>query len=53
MDCADKEAEIADCKAKIVEAEGRLFKPIIGCEMYVARRTMDKRKENPIKAGTT
>ena len=28
VDCADKEAEIADCKAKIVEAEGRLFKPI-------------------------
>ena len=30
VDCADKEAEIADCKAKIVEAEGRVFKPLIG-----------------------
>ena len=30
VECADKDAEIADCKAKIVDAEGRLFKPIIG-----------------------
>ena len=33
VECADKDAEIADCKAKIADAEGRLFKPIIGCEM--------------------
>ena len=51
VDCADKEAEIADCKAKIVEAEGRLFKPIIGCEMYVARRTMDKKEGKPDQSG--
>ena len=44
IECEDKEAEIADCKAKIVEAESKLFKPIIGCEMYVARRTMDLRE---------
>ena len=44
IECEDKEAEIADCKAKIVEAENKLFKPIIGCEMYVARRTMDLRE---------
>ena len=41
IECEDKEAEVAACKAKIVEAENKLFKPIIGCEMYVARRTMD------------
>ena len=32
--CDDKEAELADCRAKIAEAENKLFKPIIGCEMY-------------------
>ena len=37
------EAELADCKAKLAEAGQRLFKPIIGCEMYVAhRRLTDK-----------
>ena len=41
--CEDKDAELADCRAKLAEAENKLFKPIIGCEMYVARRTMDKK----------
>ena len=49
--CGDKEAEIADCKTKIVEAENKLFKPIIGCEMYVARRTMDKKEGKPDQSG--
>ena len=30
IECEDKEAEVAACKAKIVEAENKLFKPIIG-----------------------
>ena len=51
VECADKDAEIADCKAKIADAEGRLFKPIIGCEMYVARRTMDKKEGKPDQSG--
>ena len=49
--CDDKEAELADCRAKIAEAENRLFKPIIGCEMYVARRTMDKKEGKPDQSG--
>ncbi|MCQ4916590.1 MULTISPECIES: DNA polymerase III subunit alpha [Bacteroides] len=51
VECEDKEAEIAICKAKIAEAEARLFKPIIGCEMYVARRTMDKKEGKPDQSG--
>lgn len=51
VECVDKDAEIADCKAKIADAEGRLFKPIIGCEMYVARRTMDKKEGKPDQSG--
>ncbi len=54
IECADKEAEIATCKAKIVEAENKLFKPVIGCEMYVARRTMDlKKKVSPTRVVIT
>lgn len=51
VECEDKEAEIAICKAKIAEAKARLFKPIIGCEMYVARRTMDKKEGKPDQSG--
>ncbi len=32
IECEDKEAEIADCRAKMAEAESKLFKPIVGCE---------------------
>lgn len=49
--CEDKETEIAACKEKIAEAENKLFKPIIGCEMYVARRTMDKKEGKPDQSG--
>ncbi len=31
--------------------EGHCFKPIIGCEMYVARRTMDKREVKSDQGG--
>lgn len=51
VECADKDAEIAGCKAKIADAEGRLFKPVIGCEMYVAHRTMDKKEGKPDQSG--
>ena len=51
IECEDKEGEIADCQAKIVEAEGKIFKPIIGCEMYVARRSMDKREGKQDQSG--
>ncbi|MGN0048406.1 MAG: DNA polymerase III subunit alpha [Bacteroides sp.] len=49
--CEDKEAELAACRVAIAEAEGRLFKPIVGCEMYVARRTMDKKEGKPDQSG--
>ncbi len=44
LECENPQAEVAACRAKIAEAENKIFKPIIGCEMYVARRTMDKRE---------
>ncbi|KAA6300528.1 MAG: DNA polymerase III subunit alpha [Candidatus Ordinivivax streblomastigis] len=36
---------------ELSKAGERLFKPIIGCEMYVARRTMDKREGKPDQSG--
>ncbi len=33
------EAEIADCQAKIAALKAKIFKPIFGCEAYVARVT--------------
>ncbi|HIZ01891.1 MAG TPA: DNA polymerase III subunit alpha [Candidatus Bacteroides merdipullorum] len=48
---AETEAELTACRDKIAEAEGKLFKPIIGCEMYVARRTMDKKEGKPDQSG--
>ena len=47
----DCEAELAVCQSKIAEAESKLFKPIIGCEMYVAHRTMDKKEGKPDQSG--
>ena len=35
----------------MAEAESKLFKPIVGCEMYVARRTMDKKEGKPDQSG--
>ena len=45
------EAELAACRDKVVEAEAKLFKPIIGCEMYVAHRTMDKKEGRQDQSG--
>ncbi len=47
----DREAELADCRTKYAEAEARLFKPIIGCEMYVARRGMHLREGKQDQSG--
>ena len=49
--CENPEAELAECRLKIEEAKRKLFKPIIGCEMYVAHRTMDKREGKPDQGG--
>ena len=45
------EAELAACREKVAEAEAKLFKPIIGCEMYVAHRTMDKKEGRQDQSG--
>ncbi len=50
-ECENPEAEIAACRTKIAEEKALLFKPIIGCEMYVARRTMDKREGKQDQSG--
>lgn len=42
---------LAALKQELKEAEARLFKPIFGCEMYVARRSMDKKEGKPDQSG--
>ena len=49
--CEDKEATLAECRQKLAEAEAKIFKPIIGCEMYVARRTMADREGKQDQSG--
>ena len=40
VDTENLQADIAACKEQLEAAQKRLFKPIIGCEMYVARRRL-------------
>ena len=47
----DKETALAETREALVTAQGKLFKPIIGCEMYVARRSKDKREGKPDQSG--
>ncbi|MDR3118432.1 MAG: DNA polymerase III subunit alpha [Mediterranea sp.] len=47
----DQEAAVEECRRQLKDAEGRLFKPVIGCEMYVARRSMDKKEEKSDQSG--
>lgn len=51
VESEDKEAEITSCKEKIEALNKKLFKPIIGCEMYVARRTLDKKEVKTDQSG--
>lgn len=51
IQCEDKDAELAASKAQLAETEKKIFKPIIGCEMYVARRTLDKKEGKPDQSG--
>ena len=48
---ADREERMATCKAELAEAEARIFKPVIGCEMYVARRTMEQKEGKADQSG--
>ncbi|MCD8166976.1 MAG: DNA polymerase III subunit alpha [Bacteroides sp.] len=47
----DKDAEVFRCRQEIEEWQKKLFKPIIGCEMYVARRSLDKKEGKPDQSG--
>ena len=40
-----KEAEKVRCQEEIAALEQKFFKPILGCEMYVARRSMASRSD--------
>ncbi len=40
VECADSEAELSKINADIEAATKKLFKPIFGCEMYVAHRRL-------------
>ena len=45
------QAEIAACKEQLEAAKKKLFKPIFGCEMYVARRSMEDRDGKQDQSG--
>ena len=47
----DPQAEIASCRESLEAARKKLFKPIFGCEMYVARRHMQDKEGKPDQSG--
>jgi len=50
--CADPETEIARCEAQMEELRRKAaFKPIIGCEVYVARRRLHDKEGKPDQSG--
>ncbi|BEH00393.1 DNA polymerase III subunit alpha [Bacteroides sedimenti] len=51
VECDDKEGEIRSCKEKLEAAKKKLFKPIIGCEMYVAKRALELKEGKPDQGG--
>ncbi|MCP9613052.1 DNA polymerase III subunit alpha [Coprobacter tertius] len=51
VESENREVEIADCRKRIEEAEKKLFKPIIGCEMYVARQRLQDKNGKPDQSG--
>lgn len=53
VECDNPETELVACKEKLETAKKKLFKPIFGCEMYVARVVYSTKKENPIKVVIT
>ena len=49
---ADPAAEIAKCERQLEECRRKLaFKPIIGCEVYVARRRLHDKEGKPDQSG--
>ena len=45
------EAELAECREQLEAAKKKLFKPIIGCEMYVARRCLSNKEGKADQSG--
>ena len=45
------EAEIASCREQLEAAKKKLFKPIFGCEMYVARNRLENKNGKPDQSG--
>ena len=45
------EADLAACREQLEAAKKKLFKPIIGCEMYVARRRLTDKKGKADQSG--
>ncbi|MDY5813107.1 MAG: DNA polymerase III subunit alpha [Bacteroides sp.] len=43
--------ELTSVRRQLADAEQRIFKPIIGCEMYVARRTMADKEGRQDQSG--
>lgn len=48
---AEDAPEMAEMQNELAELKQKLFKPIIGCEMYVARRTMAHKEGKPDQGG--
>ena len=51
VECENPVAELEACKEQLQTAKQKLFKPIFGCEMYVARRRMFNRDGKPDQSG--
>ena len=51
IECENLEEELATSKLQLEETKKKLFKPIFGCEMYVARRRMFNRDGKADQSG--
>ena len=51
VESENPEADLAACKEQLEAAQKKLFKPILGCEMYVARRRMFNKEGKPDQGG--
>ena len=50
-ECDNPEEELKACKEQLDIAKSKLFKPILGCEMYVARRRMSDKDGKQDQSG--
>ena len=51
IESENPEAEIMACKEQLEATRKKLFKPIFGCEMYVARRRLFNKEGKPDQSG--